>query len=183
MSMSMIMLLLLGGGGNNSGDLLDYTDVQAYWEMRDQRVVDLDTMSAVLADEDATPTDTLMAIRAIGQWVLIQEADPDVDADPADKAKALKMLAPYVGSKEPFVDRYAKRSIAWIKGEEPEGYAPLPAAVYDQDLALLRSDSTIVGQLKMANSTGPVSLAEMIPDIKIEGESMRDQMMMQMHQP
>lgn len=178
MSISMMMMLLLGGGGNN-GDLLDYTDIQMYWEMRDQRLVDLETMSAVLADDDATATDTLMAIRSIGEWVMIQEADPDVQADPADKAKALKVLTPFVGSKEPFVDRYAKRSIAWLKGEEPEGYAPLPAKVYDQDLSLLRSDSTMVGQMKLVNSTGPINIAELIPDIKIEGQSIREQMMSQ----
>ncbi|MBX2851001.1 MAG: hypothetical protein KTR15_04550 [Phycisphaeraceae bacterium] len=179
-SMSAMMFVLLFGGGGNAGDLLDFTPTESYWEMRDQRIIDIETMSAVLEDDDATATDTLMAIRAIGEQVLVQEADPDAQADPADKAKALKLLTPYVGSKEPFVDQYAKRSIAWVKGEEPKGYAPLPAEVYDLDLALLPSDATIVGQMKIANGVGPVDLAGLIPDIKIEGQSIRDQMMSQM---
>jgi hypothetical protein len=174
------MFMLLFGGGGNAADLLDFTDINMYWEMRDQRIIDLDTMSAVLEDDNATGTDTLMAIRSIGEWVMIQEADPEIDADPADKAKALKILAPYVGSKEPFVDRYAKRSIAWLKGQEPEGYTPLPAEVYDLDLALLPSDATLVGQMKVANGVGPFNLAELFPDAKIEGKSIREQMMQQL---
>lgn len=177
MGFSLLMSIMLLGGSGQTGDLLDYTPTEMYWEMRDQRVVDLDTMSAVLTDEGVTNTDTLMAIRAIGEWVLTQEANPDVNADPADKAKALKLLAPYVGSTEPFVDQYAKRSIARLKGEEPAGYAPLPAEVFDLDLALLPEDSTIVGQMRVANGVGPMNLAEMIPDMKIEGRSMRELMM------
>lgn len=179
-SMSLIMFVILFGGGSNTGDLLDFTDINMYWDMREQRVVDLDTMSAVLADDDATATDTLMAIRSIGEWVLIQEADPEIKADPADKAKALKMLTPYVGSEEPFVDRYAKRYIALIKGEEPEAYKPVSAELREQDLALLRSDSTMIGQMKITNGVGPVDLAALIPDVKVDGQSMREQMMSQL---
>lgn len=180
MAFSALMMVMLLFGGSNAGDLLDYTPTEMYWEMRDQRVVDFDTMSAVLADEDATATDTLMAIRAIGEWTMIQEADPDIQADPADKAKALKVLAPYVGSKAPFVDEYAKRSIAWIKGVEPDAAKTLPAEVYDLDLALLPSDATVVGQMKITNGVGPINFAELIPDIKMDGQSMREMMVQQM---
>lgn len=180
MSMSAMLMVLLLGGGGQTGDLLDFTPTNNYWEMRDQRIVDMETMAAVLADDEATATDKLMAIRSIGEWVLTQEADPDIQADPADKAEALKALAPFVGSKEPFVDRYAKRSIAWIKGEEPEPYPALPDTVYDRDLALLPDDMTLVGQLKMKNGAGPVDLAMLIPDAKVDGRSMRDMMMQEL---
>ena len=180
MAFSSLMMVMLLFGGSNAGDLLDYTPTEMYWEMRDQRLVDLDSMSAVLMDEDTTHTDTLMAIRAIGEWTMIQEADPDVQADPVDKAKALKVLAPYVGSKDPFVDEYAKRSIAWIKGVEPDAAKALPAEVYDLDLALLPSDATVVGQMKITNGVGPINFAELIPDIKMDGQSMREMMVQQM---
>jgi len=179
-SVSMMMFVLLFSGGGDAGDLLDFTPTEIYWQMRDERIVDFDSMSAVLQDDDATPTDTLMAIRSLGEWVLIQEADPDIQADPAHKAKALKLLTPFVGSKEPFVDQYAKRSVAWLKGEDPEDRPALPAEVYDLDLALLPSDSTFVGQLKVQNGVGPINLAELFPDIKIEGESVRDMMMQEL---
>ena len=172
-----ILMVMLLGGGAGVGDLLDFTPTGAYWEMRDQRIVDLDTMSAVLVDEDATAADKLMAIRAIGELAAAQEADP------AGKVKTMKLLTPLVESKEPFVGQYAKRSIAWIKGVEPEGYAPLPAEVYDQDLALLFADSTMVGQMKVTNGVGPVDLAAMIPDIKIEGKALREQAMAQIMPP
>lgn len=180
MEFGMMFMFLLLGGGNNTGDLLDYTPTELYWEMREQRVIDIDTMSAVLDNEDATTADTLMAIRAIGERILIIEADPDIKADPADKAKALKVLAPLVKSKEPFMGQYAKRSIAWIKGQEPESRLGLAQEVIEQDLALLPGASTLVGQMKIANGVDPVDLASMIPDAKIEGRSMRDMMMSEM---
>ncbi|MEM6259976.1 MAG: hypothetical protein AAGI37_17015 [Planctomycetota bacterium] len=170
MEMMFLSVLLLGGSGQ-TGDLLDLTPTNSYWEMRDQRIVDMETMSAVLVDDDATAADRLMAIRALGE---ISTAE---DAGPADSAQALKTLKPLVGSEQPFVDRYARRSIAWIEGREPEPYPPLPGAVYDQDLALLPDDMSVVGQIKMRNNVGPVHLAELIPDIKVDGESVRDQMM------
>jgi hypothetical protein len=180
MAMSMMFFVLLLGGGANTGDLLDYTPTESYWEMRDQRVIDIDTMSAVLKDEDATATDRLMAIRAIGERVLIMDADPDIQSDPAQKAKALAILKPLAESKEPFVGQYAKRSIAWIKGEEPAAYPQLPAEVYEHDLALLPAGMSAVGQLKVSNGIGPIDLASLIPDAKIDGQSMRDQMMQQL---
>ncbi|MEM9347472.1 MAG: hypothetical protein AAGB26_12720 [Planctomycetota bacterium] len=170
MQMMFFAVLLLGGSGQ-TGDLLDLAPTNSYWEMRDQRVVDMETMSAVLVDGDATAADRLMAIRALG------EISTGEDADPADSARALKTLKPFVGSEEPFVDRYAKRSIAWIEGRDPEPYPSLPDAVYDQDLALLPDHMSVVGQLKMRNNVGPVNLAQLIPDIKVDGESVRDQMM------
>jgi len=171
----MMMVMLLGGGGNAStGDLLDYTPTQAYWEMRDQRIVDIETMSAVLRDDDATAADTLMAIRAIGE---LAEAD---DVKPNVKADVLKLLVPLAESKELFVGRYAKRSIAWIKKVEPEAYKAVPAQVRDLDLALLPDDASLVGQMTVVNGVGPVDLASLLPEMKVDGKSMREMMMQQM---
>lgn len=171
---AMMLVMLLVGGGENTGDLLDFTPTQTYWEMRDQRIVDAETMSAVLSDDDATATDILMAIRALGEVTRADNVKPNIKAD------ALKLLTPLAQSKEPFVGQYAKRSIAWIKGEDPEPRKALAAQAHDLDLALMPSDAAFVGQLKMNNGVGPIDLASLIPDIKIEGQSMRDQMMQHM---
>lgn len=171
---AMMLVMLLLGGSEKTGDLLDFTPTQAYWEMRDQRIIDIETMSAVLSDDDATATDTLMAIRAMGEVASAENAKP------GGKAEALKLLTPLTKSNEPFVGQYARRSIAWIKGDDPAPREALPADLYDLDLALLPSDATFVGQMKMNNGVGPIDLAGLIPDIKIEGQSMRDQMMQQM---
>jgi len=171
--MSGMMLMFLLAGAGNAGDLLDYTPTEAYWEMRDQRVVDIETMSAVLADGDATSADRLMAIRALGE---LAGAD---DADPAFKDQALLKLTPLVDSKQPFVGRYARRSIAWLKGEDPEPRPGVTAEQLAADLGLVPDSSTIIGQLKMANGVGPIDLATLIPDAEVDGRSMRDQMMQQ----
>ena len=65
MDFGMMFIILLLGGSSNAGDLLDYTPTQAYWEMHDQRVVDTDTMAAVISDDNATATDKLMAVYAV----------------------------------------------------------------------------------------------------------------------
>ena len=170
----MLIFMLLGGGGTQTGDLLDYTPTQAYWEFREMPVVDADTMSAVLNDDDASPTDRLMAIRTLGE---IASGD---DAKPADKANALNLLEPLVQSNEPFVGQYAKRSIEWINGVEPPARAALPAEAYDQDLALLPLGATHVGQMKMTNGVNPIDLAALFPDVRVEGESLRDAMTQEM---
>lgn len=172
--MSSMMMLMLLFAVSNAGDLLDYTPTQAYWEMRDQRIVDSETMSAVLADGDATATDTLMAIRALGEVASAENAKPKVKAD------ALKLLTPLAKSKEPFVGQYAKRSIAWLKGVEPEARQTLAAEAYDLDLALMPKDASVVGQMKITNGVGPISFAELIPDIKVDGQSMREMMSKEM---
>lgn len=174
MAMSGMMMVMLLFGGSNAGDLLDYTPTEMYWQARDQRIVDVETMSAVFADDDATATDTLMAIRALGEVAIAEGAKPNVKAD------ALKLLTPLVASNEPFVGQYAKRSIAWIKGVEPDAIKALSAEVYDLDLALLPKDASVVGQMKVSNGVNPINFVELIPDIKIDGESMREMMSQQM---
>ena len=174
MDFGMMFIILLLGGSSNAGDLLDYTPTQAYWEMHDQRVVDTDTMAAVISDDNATATDKLMAVRTLGELASAEGA-----AD-AVKAKALATLTPLTQSKEPFVGQYAKRSIAWLKGVEPPARSALADDVYDLDLALLPQGSTFVGQMNVANGVNPIDLTSLIPDVKIEGRSMREQMMKEM---
>ncbi|MEO0476026.1 MAG: hypothetical protein AAF085_08690, partial [Planctomycetota bacterium] len=180
MDFSMMFFFLLLGGGGNTGDLLDFTSTESYWEMRDQRVIDVDAMASVLGDEDATPIDRLMAIRTIGERVAIMWEVPEIENDPAAKAKAIKVLTPLVDSKDPFVGQYAKRSLAWINGGDPPAREALPDDVYDLDLALLPFATTHVGQMKVANGLDPIDVAALFPDVEIDGESIRDQMMGQL---
>lgn len=163
MAFSLVFALLfgLGGGGDISGDLLDFAPTEGYWQMRDQRIVNIETMMAVLEDDKATPTDKLMSIRALG------ELGKGEKVDPADKVKVVKKLTALVQSKEPFVGQYAKRSIAWIKGEDPES-RPLPSAdLLASDLALLPAESVVVAQLTVDNGVGPSDLGKIIPDLNV----------------
>ncbi len=173
MGESLIFMLMFALGSGGGGDLLDFTDVQSYWQMQEQRVVDVETMSAVLADEDATPTDKLMAVRALGE--LSKAAD-------ADKQAVLKVLTPLVDSKEPFVGQYAKRSIAWVKGEDPEPRPKPSAKDLEADLALLPHTSQIVGQVRVDNGVGPVDWDVLFPRMdRGEMAEMKQEMLREMN--
>lgn len=162
----MMIVLLLGGGGGNMGDMLDFAKTDLYWQQREQRVVDLDAMSAVLANADSIPADKLMAIRALGELAKAGEAD---------KAAVIKVLTPLTESKEPFVGQYAKRSIAWAKGEDPAARPEPTAKQMNGDLALLPHTSQIVGQMKINNGPGPVDLLALLPKMpEGEGPDMRE---------
>jgi len=155
-----LLFVLTGLLGGNAGDLADYTPTDLYWQMQDQRIVDAQTMSAVLDDDDASAVDRLMAIRALGEVG---------KAEGADKQAVLKVLTPLVDSKEPFVGQYAKRSIAWVKGEDPPALAMPTSAQLEQDLALLPASSILVGQLKVQPGNEPIDLASMMPDLGAVG--------------
>lgn len=166
----LIMMFALGGAGMG-GDLLDFAPTGAYWQANEQRVVDLDTMSAVLADKEATQADQLMAIRALGELAKAGEAD---------KAAVIKQLTPLVDSKEPFVGRYAKRSLAWANGVEPELAKGVDPAKLEADLALLPHTSQIVGQMRMSKVVGPADWGKIIPDMPGMPPEARDEMMKEM---
>ena len=170
-----VMMFALGGG--NGGDLLDFAQSASYWHAQDQRVIDVETMSAVLASEDAAAADKLMAIRTLGE---IGKAE---DADAEKKAAILKLLMPLVKSKEPFVAQYASRSIAWVKGEDPAP-RPRPASKdIAKDLALLPHTSQIVGQMRMDNGVGPVDWDALLPGFdKGEMLEQKHQMLGQINQ-
>lgn len=185
------IMMLVGANGTGSGDLLDYADSGTYWQQQaaikaerefedadgfedeDEPVeieavpVTIAGMSKVLNDKDAGPGDRLMAIRTLGE---LGKAD---DADPATKAKILKLLAPLVGSEEAFVDGYAKRSIAWIKGEEVAVHPKSTIDMIDMDLALLPKSCNIVAQARMSNGVGPVDWLKLIPSLGPDGDKVR----------
>lgn len=155
MAESFIFVMMFALGGGNGGDLLDFANTMAYWHER--RAFDVESMSAVLAEDETTAADNLMAIRALGEIGMAE------DADPAEKAAILKVLTPLVQSKEPFVGQYAKRSIAWVKGEDPAP-RPRPASKdIAKDLAILPHTSQIVGQIRMDNGVGPVDWDALLP--------------------
>ena len=163
MSESFIFLMIFALGGGSGGDLLDFAQTESYWQAREQRIVDVETMTTLLADDQTTQGDRLMAIRTLGE---LGKAD---GADPATKAKALEALKPLVDSKEPFVGQYAKRSIAWVKGEDPAAPAPVTAEQLNADLALLPHTSQIVGQMRVSNAVGPIDLTKFLPDLGERG--------------
>lgn len=154
---SLFLMMLLAGSTLQLGDVADFVSTQDYWQMRDERIVTVQTMSAVLADEESTQVDRLMAIRALGELGASEQTPA------AEKATALETLEPLVASNEPFVGRYAKRSIAWIKGEDPEPIGSLTRAQIDSDLALLPKDAAMVGHIDIANAVGPMDMATLIP--------------------
>lgn len=161
---------LMGGQGS---ELLNYVQTAAYWQAQDERIVDVATMSTVLADTEERPaSDKLMAIRALGELGM---------AEGADKQAVLKLLEPLVDSNEPFVGHYARRSIAWIKGEDPPAAAKPTTAQLDSDLALLPRSSQIVAQMRMGGDAGTIDIADLLPDIGAmagpEGDEMKKQML------
>lgn len=158
-----ILVFALGGGG---GDLLDFAPSEGYWQMREQRIVDVQTMSAVLNDADVTQADKLMAIRSLGEL--------GKSADPALKPAILAQLSPLATSKEPFVGQYAKRSIAWVKGADPDARAEVTSKHLAADLALLPHTSTIVGQMRLSNGVGPVDLLKLMPDFGDQGPNPKE---------
>ncbi|MFN3167938.1 MAG: hypothetical protein ACE37H_12840 [Phycisphaeraceae bacterium] len=163
MSESLIFMLMFALGGGNGGDLLDFGSTDIYWQMREQRVIDVATMSEVLDDDDAISADTLMAIRALGELGMVP------DADPATKAQIVEKLTPLVDSKEPFVGQYAKRSIAWVKGEDPPARPKATQAQLDADLAILPHTSQVVGQMRIGNGVGPIDWNKLLPDMGENG--------------
>ena len=160
MGFEAVFFVMMGILGGNAGDLADYAATDVYWQAREQRIVDVTTMSAVLAGEDATPTDQLMAIRALGELGKAKDAD---------KQAILKVLTPLVDSKEPFVGIYAKRSIAWVNGKEPAAIPKPTAAELEKDLALLPANAQIVGQFKVNPTNQPVDVATLLPDMSAFG--------------
>lgn len=167
-----LIFILMGVLGGQGGELLDYVQTQRYWEARDERIVDITTMSAVLADaEDRPASDKLMAIRSLGELGKAQGAD---------KQAVLKLLTPLVGSNEPFVGQFAKRSIAWVKGDDPPAYARPTAAQLTRDLAVLPASSMMVGQMKMQNKPGGVDLESLMPDFGQPAEQ-KQQMLDEVH--
>lgn len=147
MAMSFLFMLMLGMGGG--GDLLDFMPSQYYWQQDGLQVVNADEMLGVLNDENADATDRLMAIRALGE--LKDEAH-------------LAVLEPLVDSDAPFVATYARRSIAWIKGEDPAPPASIAPALLAKDVALLPPDATMAGQLKLLPGNTPVDWAQVLPN-------------------
>lgn len=170
MSESFFLMLILALGGGNGGDLLDFAKTEDYWQAREQRIVDVQAMAGVLADEESIVADKLMAIRALGE---LGKAE---GADPASKATILEKLTPLVDSKEPFVGQYAKRSIAWVKGEDPAAPAPATNEQLNADLAILPHTSQIIGQARIDNGVGPIDWTKLLPDFKNENMPPRDEM-------
>ena len=154
-----LLLIVMNGGGGT--DLLDYVPTDTYFEQNSVLAVTAEAMTRIAQDQDAKPTDRLMAIRALGEM--------------GDEA-SLAVLEPLTDSAEPFVGGYARRSIAWIRGDDPEPVAPVDAELMDADLALLPSEVQIVGQSRgLTANTGPVDLKAMLSNLAAaSGESVDD---------
>jgi len=152
----MFMFAISGGHG---GDLLDFMDTGFYWHTQDQRLVDVESMSEMLADPGTTSTDKLMAIRTLGEIGMTPAADADL------KAAILKVLTPLATSNDPFVGQYARRSISWVKGADPGPRKRLTAQAIEQDLAILPHTSQIVAQLRVSNGIGPVDFSTLLPGL------------------
>lgn len=151
MGMNFILMLMLGMGGG--GDLLDFMPSQFYWQQDGVQVVNADAMLEVLNDENADATDRLMAIRALGE--LKDEAH-------------LAVLEPLVDSDAPFVSTYARRSIAWIKGDDPPMPTAIAPALLEKDVALLPPDATMAGQFQLNPGNQPVIWTEVLPNFPPE---------------
>ncbi|CAN0378220.1 unnamed protein product, partial [Ectocarpus sp. 4 AP-2014] len=76
----------------------------------------------------------------------------------------LAVLEPLIDSDAPFVATYARRSIAWIKGEDPAPPASIAPALLAKDVALLPPDATMAGQLKLLPGNTPVDWAQVLPN-------------------
>lgn len=147
MGFEFVLMMVLGMGAG--GDLLDYMSSDYYWKMQGVAVVNVEEMNRILDNAEANPTDKLMAIRSLGH--LGEDA-------------SLAKLQPLVNSNEPFVGMYAKRSIAWIQGVDPE---PIPGVTAEQlamDVALLPPDATMAAQVRTLTGTGPVNWNTMLPN-------------------
>lgn len=147
MGMEFLLVMMLGMGTGN--DLLDYMSSDYYWQMQGVAAVNAQAMSDILDDNTADATQRLMAIRTLGEL--------------GDDA-ALGKLEPLVDSNEPFVGIYARRSIAWIKGADPERLTPVSAEDLAKDVALLPPDSTMAAQLSMKPGMGPIDWNALLPD-------------------
>lgn len=150
--LSLILLL----GGSSSGDLLDYAPTEDYWKAQGEQEVSIDAMASVLIKKDASDSDRLMAIRTLGELGKAQGADKDA---------VLKVLKPLVESKEPFVGSYARRSIAWVKGEDPDPPVVLTQEQLDADLAMLLPSSNIVGSLRIDHADEPPGIDTLLGDV------------------
>lgn len=147
MGFEFVFMMVLGMGAG--GDLLDYMSSDYYWQMQGVAVANAEEMHRILDDAQADPTAKLMAIRSLGEM--------------KDQA-ALAKLEPLVASKEPFVGMYARRSIAWIKGADPEPVPPVAAELLARDVALLPPDASMAAQVRTMPGKGPVNWATIIPD-------------------
>lgn len=154
-----LLLIVMNGGGGT--DLLDYVPTDTYFEQHSVLAVTAEAMTRIAQDQDAKPTDRLMAIRALGEM--------------GDEA-SLAVLEPLTDSAEPFVGGYARRSVAWIRGDDPEPIEPVDADLMDADLALLPSEVQIIGQSRgLTLNTGPVDLKAMLSNLAAaSGESVDD---------
>ena len=138
------IFMVLNGGGQN--DLLDFIPTDSYWDLVEVSQVNFDSMSEIIAEPDDS-AQRLMAIRTLGEQ--------------GDEA-SLEILEPLVDSQEMFVGAYARRSIAWIKGEEPQPGVAVDQALMDMDLALLNADMSMVAQLRLsAGAMVPLNWAEL----------------------
>lgn len=162
-----LLLIVMNGGGGT--DLLDYVPTGYYWQQQSVRAVNVDAMVNVLEDQDADNIARLMAIRALGEI--------------GDDA-AVAALEPLVDSSEPFVGRYARRSLAWIAGEDPEPAAAVTMDQLDADLALVASDMMMVAQSRgLTQASGPVDLKAMMPDMAAAGGPSSDEMIQDFAMP
>lgn len=154
-----LLLIVMNGGGGT--DLLDYVPTDTYFEQHSVLAVTAEAMTRIAQNEDAKPTDRLMAIRALGEM--------------GDEA-SLAVLEPLTDSAEPFVGGYARRSVAWIRGDDPEPIEPVDADLMDADLALLPSEVQIIGQSRgLTLNTGPIDLKAMLSNLAAaSGESVDD---------
>lgn len=154
-----LLLIVMNGGGGT--DLLDYVPTDTYFEQNSVLAVTAEAMTRIAQNQDAKPTDRLMAIRALGEM--------------GDEA-SLAVLEPLTDSAEPFVGGYARRSVAWICGDDPEPIEPVDADLMDADLALLPSEVQIIGQSRgLTLNTGPIGLKAMLGNLAAaSGESVDD---------
>jgi len=147
MGFELVLMMVLGMGAG--GDLLDYMSSDYYWQMQGVAVANADEMHRILDNAQADPTAKLMAIRSLGEM-----------KDQASLAK----LEPLVNSNEPFVGMYTRRSIAWIKGADPESVPPVAAELLAKDVALLPPDASMAAQVRTMPGKGPINWATIIPD-------------------
>ncbi|MFI4859686.1 MAG: hypothetical protein ACIAXF_03275 [Phycisphaerales bacterium JB063] len=148
----LILIMMNGGGGS---DLLDYVPADFYWEQHSVLAVTPEAMMNVLADDDADDIDRLMAIRTLGEL--------------GDES-ALAVLGPLVDSNAPFVGNYARRSIAWLSGVDPEPASAVTLDQLDADLALLPAEMMIVAQSRgITTVSGPMDLSTLVPDMEAMG--------------
>jgi hypothetical protein len=154
-----LLLIVMNGGGGT--DLLDYVPTETYFQQHSVLTVTAEAMTRIAQNEDAKPTDRLMAIRALGEL--------------GDEA-SLAVLEPLTDSNEPFVGGYARRSIRWIRGGDAEPLTPIDPGLLEADLALLPSECHVIGQSRgLTLGPDPIDLRAVFGDLAAaSGESVDD---------